>query len=75
MMIGSICRRFSPGIQVFLERSASGLMLVAMVLVLSSAAPTTSHAARQGCVPGPHSGMIAASQEWCLKESPHFVTR
>ncbi len=49
-----------------------GLVLWLLVLTLNAvAADPTAPAA---CVPGPHSGTITASEEWCAADSPHLVS-
>lgn len=55
------------------------LALVATVLVtmacswLLASGSRTASAAPAACVPGPHSGTISASQDWCLADSPHVI--
>ena len=61
-------------------RSRSGLImaiagLLLLVLLLSGlGANGPASAAPQACVPGPHSGVIAADEEWCLADSPHLLS-
>jgi uncharacterized repeat protein (TIGR01451 family) len=49
---------------------AISLIFVSAILMVSQAARANA----LGCVPGPHSGTIAANETWCLSESPHIIS-
>lgn len=51
-----------------------GLMLVAVFLLSSAGLSGISLAAPQACVPGPHSGVITGTQQWCTADSPHLLS-
>jgi hypothetical protein len=61
------------------RRFVRALLMVAIVLGIMAGlgplepAANPVHAASEACAPGPHSGTISASQEWCLADSPHVV--
>ena len=52
---------------------ALGLALAAGFLWASARMTHAAHASPRACVPGPHSGVITASQTWCLADSPHIL--
>lgn len=52
-----------------------GLLLAAGLMVVMLLMPVQAvDAQAPGCIPGPHSGTIAADETWCLADSPHMVT-
>ncbi|MGD2207057.1 MAG: hypothetical protein PVH17_09780, partial [Anaerolineae bacterium] len=64
--IGSLCLWVTIGLSVVVF----GLFLS----VPSGAHEPADPESPTACVPGPHSGAITASEEWCQIHSPHLVT-
>jgi uncharacterized repeat protein (TIGR01451 family) len=64
-------RRF--GALPFLALLVLGLVPALTVLGLIPHPSRQAHAAPQACVPGPHSGPLTTSQEWCADDNPHLV--
>ena len=52
----------------------SVMLLAGVLLLAGSGSLAASPNAPAACVPGPHSGHIAADETWCLADSPHQVT-
>jgi len=50
------------------------LFLAGFLMRVGSGSLAASPHAPSACVPGPHSGHIAADETWCLADSPHRVT-
>jgi len=59
-----------------------GALLVCLLFLFIAGAVTVHRALAEDlpgplqapCVPGPHSGVIAADQQWCAADSPHVLT-
>jgi hypothetical protein len=67
------CRLRRFGALPYLAIVALGLVPALTVLALLPHPSRQAHAAPQACVPGPHSGPLATSQEWCADDNPHLV--
>ncbi|MCB0254606.1 MAG: right-handed parallel beta-helix repeat-containing protein, partial [Anaerolineae bacterium] len=52
----------------------ASLLLVGLFLVGVLGMPRASLAAPGSCVPGPHSGVITGTQQWCASDSPHLLS-
>lgn len=50
-----------------------GLLLAGILMAASATFSSPSLAAPQACTPGPHSGVITGTQQWCLSDSPHLL--
>jgi hypothetical protein len=50
------------------------MLLAGLLLLSGSGSLAASPNAPAACVPGPHSGHIAADETWCLADSPHQMT-
>jgi hypothetical protein len=50
-----------------------GLLFSLAFLLAGSGFSSSSMAAPQACVPGPHTGTLTADETWCIGDSPHLV--
>ena len=62
-------QRWRPGMLVLCAFCLFTVGLLSLGLHPAGATPRT----QAQCVPGPHSGLIAADEVWCLEDSPHLV--
>ncbi|MEA3334858.1 MAG: Ig-like domain-containing protein [Chloroflexota bacterium] len=51
-----------------------GLLMAGIFMLGGAGLPEVTLAAPQVCVPGPHSGIITGTQQWCAADSPHLLT-
>jgi len=53
---------------------AIGVLLLPALLLSSLGIGQVDSASLQTCVPGPHSGIITGTQEWCAADGLHTLT-
>lgn len=51
-----------------------GVLLVASLIAAGVGFSQSSLTTPQACVPGPHSGVITGTQQWCAANSPHLLS-